>query len=169
MQIESMKNAESGGFFMHSRDGLKAPFMSEEFLAMTGFCIKKAEELGMEAWTYDEFGRPGGFADGKAPALGYDHQQKSLRFTMIESPDRLAERLLGVYRKTGTRFTKVHKAESADTAASAHVNKNYIDALNKDAITAFIGFTHEKYADRYTEKHARVNSGIFFIYCIPAV
>ncbi|MBP5467158.1 MAG: hypothetical protein J6Y43_06330 [Clostridia bacterium] len=64
-QIEWMKEMNIGGFFMHARAGLKTPYLSEEWFDRIRFCARKAKELGMQAWAYDENGWPSGFVGGK--------------------------------------------------------------------------------------------------------
>ena len=53
-QIESMKKAGIGGFFMHPRSGLKTPFMREKFMECVDACIEKARQLDMKPNLYDE-------------------------------------------------------------------------------------------------------------------
>ena len=79
-QIIKMKENGIDGFFMHARGGLKTEYMGDEWFEMIEACLDKADELGMQAWAYDENGWPSGFADGLVPALGLEHQQKSLKF-----------------------------------------------------------------------------------------
>lgn len=53
-----------GGFFMHSRPGILTQFLSEEWFAAIAACVEEAESSGMEAWLYDEWSFPSGFAGG---------------------------------------------------------------------------------------------------------
>src|SRR5690606_33152515 len=53
-----------GGFFMHSRPGIMTPFLSEEWFAAVKACIEEARASGMQAWFYDEWSFPSGFAGG---------------------------------------------------------------------------------------------------------
>jgi hypothetical protein len=53
-----------GGFFMHSREGLETEYLSDEWFELINACISTANELGMEAWLYDEDRWPSGFAGG---------------------------------------------------------------------------------------------------------
>jgi hypothetical protein len=63
-QIEDMHRAGMGGFFMHSRYGLKTPYLSDEWFACISACVEKARELGMKAYLYDEDRWPSGPAGG---------------------------------------------------------------------------------------------------------
>lgn len=64
-QIEDMKSAGMGGFIIHARTGLKEEYLGEKWFSCIGACLKKAKELDMEAWIYDENGWPSGFVGGK--------------------------------------------------------------------------------------------------------
>ncbi len=64
-QIEEMHAAGIGGFIMHARTGLKEEYLGEKWFSCISACLKKAKELGMEAWVYDENGWPSGFVGGK--------------------------------------------------------------------------------------------------------
>ncbi|OHB55769.1 MAG: hypothetical protein A2Y07_10600 [Planctomycetes bacterium GWF2_50_10] len=63
-QIESMHAAGMGGFFMHSRYGLKTEYLGSEWFSAIEACIEKARELGMKAYLYDEDRWPSGDAGG---------------------------------------------------------------------------------------------------------
>ena len=64
-QIEWMNENGVGGFFMHARGGLKTEYLGEKWFSCIKACCEKAEELGMEAYAYDENGWPSGFVGGK--------------------------------------------------------------------------------------------------------
>ena len=160
-QIDAMKQAGAGGFFMHCRAGLKTPYLSDEFFDRVRFCVDKSVESGLSAWAYDEFGWPSGFADGKVPSMGYDYQQKSLRFTTYETGMTLPERLLGVYRPEGDGYRRVETPAPGDRLVSVDVNLYYIDPLNRASTAAFIRFTHEEYAKRFGEKFGKELKGFF--------
>ena len=160
-QIDAMEAAGAGGFFMHSRGGLKTPYLSDTFFDRSAFCVDKAEKLGLSAWAYDEFGWPSGFADGRVPALGYDYQQKSLHFSRYADGDTLPQRLLGCYRETAGRWARVEQPRKGDMLVSVDVNLYYIDPLNREAAAAFIRFTHEEYAKRFGDKLGNQLQGFF--------
>lgn len=63
-QIDEMKDKGMGGFFIHSREGLETPYLSEEWMDDVGHSIDKAEQEGMEVWIYDEDKWPSGCAGG---------------------------------------------------------------------------------------------------------
>ncbi len=64
-QLEKMKEQGIGGAVLHSRHGLNTPYLSEEWFKALETCIKKAKELGMVLWLYDEENWPSGPAGGR--------------------------------------------------------------------------------------------------------
>lgn len=62
--IESMHAAGMGGGFMHSRNGLKTAYLSDEWFQCVSACIENARELGMKAYLYDEDRWPSGTVGG---------------------------------------------------------------------------------------------------------
>lgn len=50
---------------MHARGGLKTEYLGEKWFRCVEACCKRAQELGMEAYAYDENGWPSGFVGGK--------------------------------------------------------------------------------------------------------
>ncbi len=53
-QVRSMYEAGMGGFYMHSRSGLKTEYMGEDWMACIQACVEEARRLGMKANLYDE-------------------------------------------------------------------------------------------------------------------
>ena len=53
-QIRNMKKMGMGGFFMHSRVGLKTPYLGSEWFDCVRACIDEAAKIGVKAWLYDE-------------------------------------------------------------------------------------------------------------------
>ncbi|MCM8788266.1 MAG: hypothetical protein NC907_00575 [Candidatus Omnitrophica bacterium] len=64
-QIRQIKEKGLRGFFMHPRPGLLNPYMSVDFREKIKLMVKEAENLGIEAWLYDEDPYPSGAAGGK--------------------------------------------------------------------------------------------------------
>jgi len=63
-QIHVMKEMGMGGFFMHSRTGLRTEYLGDEWFELINACLDEADQLGMEAWLYDEDRWPSGLAGG---------------------------------------------------------------------------------------------------------
>ena len=65
-QIDVLHEMGFGGFFMHSRTGLQTEYLGEDWFRLTDACIKRAQELGMEPWIYDEDRWPSGCASRRS-------------------------------------------------------------------------------------------------------
>ncbi len=65
-QIGEMADKGVRGFFIHSRQGLKRPYLSESFFKMVQVAVEAAEERGMIAHLYDEYPYPSGVVGGEA-------------------------------------------------------------------------------------------------------
>ena len=63
-QIEVFNEMGMGGFHIHSRIGLNTPYLSAEFMDHVKKCNRKAKELNMLTWLYDEDKWPSGFGGG---------------------------------------------------------------------------------------------------------
>ncbi|MEC9490081.1 MAG: glycosyl hydrolase [Halanaerobiales bacterium] len=64
-QIKEMAARGIKGFYIHSRQGLKQPYMSESFLEMVDLAVEEAEKQGLVANLYDEYPYPSGIAGGE--------------------------------------------------------------------------------------------------------
>ena len=64
-QLKEMSLQGVKGFFIHPRQGLKQPYLSESYFRMVDVAIKEAEKLGLEVNLYDEFPYPSGAAGGE--------------------------------------------------------------------------------------------------------
>ncbi len=159
-QIEEMKKSGINGFFMHARGGLTTEYMGEKWFDAINACIKKAKELGMEAWAYDENGWPSGFASGAVPSKSVDFQQKNIVVGYYK-PDMEIKNIIGIYKKTEKGFVKTDKPEENDLVLSYSINPYYTDVINKDAIAYFLKTTHEKYYEKFGEEFGKGLKGFF--------
>ena len=55
-QIDEMKKVGIGGFIIHARTGLRTEYLGEKWFSCVDACLKRAKELQMNAWIYDENG-----------------------------------------------------------------------------------------------------------------
>jgi len=78
--VRDCADAGVDGIFLHPREGLLTPYLSEAWFEAIGACIDEAKQRGIQAWIYDEFPYPSGVAGGK----------------VVESDARFAERHLRV-------------------------------------------------------------------------
>lgn len=138
-QIEWMHDNGVGGFFMHARGGLTTPYLGDKWFKCVNACLKKAKELDMEAYAYDENGWPSGFAGGK----------------LLENPsnsDYSVSYKYGKYDQEAVASflmdeTSIKRVNSGDNVLNIylHRSKSTVDILNPDVVDQFIALTHEQY------------------------
>ena len=158
-QIEDMKSAGIGGFIMHARTGLTDEYLGEKWFSCVAACLKKAKELGMEAWVYDENGWPSGFVGGKL-LENEDFRARYLEYSVGEY-DASA---FASYIKTENGFSRTE----AKVAGVAEYHNVYLrispantDILKPEVVDAFIAETHEKYYARFKESFGKELAGFF--------
>ena len=158
-QIEEMKSAGIGGFIMHARTGLKEEYLGEKWFSCIGACLKKAKELGMEAWIYDENGWPSGFVGGKL----LENEEFRARF-LEYSAGEYDPAAFAVFVRQGNGFARV---ESVRPGVSEYhnvylrVSPANTDILNPAVTDAFIAETHEKYYERFKGSFGKELAGFF--------
>ena len=173
-QIDVLKEMGMGGFFMHSRTGLATEYLGEEWFELVNLCADRAEELGLEAWLYDEDRWPSGLAGGlvsKHP----EFRQKAILLDLSDRSDssdilgRWTADLDGAVCKNLEPFTGVVPAGKklltfrvVEQGTSGFYNGfTYIDTMNRDATEAFLKSTHEKYAAKCGDRLGKSIKGIF--------
>ena len=158
-QIEDMQAAGMGGFIIHARTGLKEEYLGDHWFACVEACLRKARQLHMRVWIYDENGWPSGFAGGKLL------QTEAFRARYLEYEtgdfDRTA---FANFVSTKDGFRRVNKR--VDGAAVYHkirlcVSPANTDILNPAVVDAFIKETHERYFARFASSFGRELVGFF--------
>ena len=82
-QVRQMKEAGTGGFFIHSRDGLETEYMGPEWMDCVKAVVREAKRLGLYAWLYDEDRFPSGTAGGAVTACGDAFRCKGLTMEVM--------------------------------------------------------------------------------------
>ena len=159
-QIEDMKEAGIGGFIMHARTGLSIEYLGEKWFSCVEACLKKAHELGMQAWVYDENGWPSGFVGGKL-LQNPEYLARFLTYKVCESFDSEA---FCVYQKTNSGYQRI--TEPTVGLSEYHcvylgVSPANTDILNPRVVDAFLKETHEQYYRRFPESFGRELAGFF--------
>ncbi len=67
-QLHSFKENGIHQVFIHPRPGLINEYLSKEWFELCTYAVKKAKQLNMKIWLYDENSFPSGFAGGHVPA-----------------------------------------------------------------------------------------------------
>jgi hypothetical protein len=178
-QLEKMHEQHIGGVFVHPRPGMITEYMSDEYYEMVDYALKKAEELGMYLWLYDENSFPSGFAGGHVQAeMPESYKQgKGLRMRQtkcIEPSD------------TGWIYLAVERQESGFKDITASLEQNigkpgdfflfrktanepsdgtggfpYPDLLVPGVTEKFISLTMEGYEKKFGKEFGKRIPGIF--------
>jgi len=144
-QINWMYESGIGGFFMHARGGLTTPYLGDKWFSCVDACLKRAKELGMQAYAYDENGWPSGFAGMKLLELEEDR-------------DCYLEYKIGEYDPNSFVSYDISNEKIERTTSGKNVLNIYCksspstaDILNKKTVRKFLDLTHEQYkkADKY--------------------
>ena len=80
-QIDMLQRMGLGGFHMHVRTGMDAPYLDKTFMGHIRYCVQRAKEKGMLAWLYDEDRWPSGAAGGIVTANHPEYAMQYLLFT----------------------------------------------------------------------------------------
>lgn len=168
-QIRVMKEMGFGGFFMHSRTGLKTEYLGEEWFELVRACTKEAQKLDMEPWTYDEDRWPSGCAGGLA-TKEERFRRKYLTLYLTKEPIEM-EHIVAVFvGKVAEEFIlngyrKISKEEASTIALaedesfltfawrtmreqSVFNGTADLDRLNEAATREFLKITHEQYREK---------------------
>ena len=158
-QIDWMKKAGFGGYFMHARGGLTTEYLGEKWFECIKACIEKGAKEGMQSWAYDENGWPSGFAGGKL----LSDPENCDRFITYGKGKYDADSLVS-YRIDGEKFERVFgKAESDGEYLNLyeHISNSTADILNEEVVDKFISETHEKYKARFGNDFGGKLKGFF--------
>jgi len=178
-QIRSMHGAGMGGFFMHSRYGLKTPYLSEEWFECIRACIDQARELDMKAYLYDEDRWPSGSAGGlitrdneefrlhilavaEGPPAGDDAHVEGLFAVELDQAGRIEsyEHLEHGHPAGDGRKLLTFEVRTAETTGWYN-DGTYLDTMNPEAVEEFIHITHQAYADRFGKDFGPLVPAIF--------
>lgn len=181
-QIDCMKEMGFGGFFMHSRTGLKTEYLGEEWFRLIRRCAEYGAALGMEAWLYDEDRWPSGTCGGTVTfdrsrrlrfISEYDSDEEALACEDVEGilaryalrfdgDGRLAEALpVGSGEEVPAGYRYAVYAEELMQCGDFYNGAAYLDTMNGSAVEAFLRSTHERYAQECGDMLGKQIKGIF--------
>ena len=163
-QIDLMKQGGWGGFFMHARVGLKTRYLGRKWFTCIRACIKKAHQIGMVPYLYDEDCWPSGYAGGRVPLASPKYRSKSL--ICVENARSLpatATELKAFDLNCGPNADSKNYIESENgavriccmTAPMGNTGLKgycYVDFLRKESIKKFLATTHEMYRKQLDKK-----------------
>lgn len=178
LQIRQMKEMGFGGFFMHSRFGLKTEYLGERWFACVKECIAEAARLELSPFLYDEDRWPSGYAGGKLTALHPEYAQCGIDYEFC-SPEKSvpesdiacfacswrAKPVVGWRRvEPGAKLTDQERFcrffEVPAPVSESLNGGSYIDTFNPAAVQAFLQLVHARYWEELGEERALV-PGIF--------
>ena len=99
--------------FVHPRPGLMTPYLSEDWFRLWKVALREAERLDMNMWIYDENSYPSGFAGGFVPEAMPESRGKGLELREQESPIKLDENCVAVFRPVQDGYENVTKQAKA--------------------------------------------------------
>lgn len=151
---------------------LSPDYLSNEFFELCAYAIKKAEQLDMRCWIYDEGGWPSGSACGK---IIKDHPEfareilkfKEIHFSSGETYKKSSSDILaGFINKSkmieeGYIFTVDSIVTEYFTTKEICCDTDYPDLLNKSATEYFIETTHEKYSEVIKNSLGKTITAVF--------
>jgi hypothetical protein len=145
-QLHRFKEGGFGGTFLHSRIGLLTEYLSETWFNVMAAGVKSSQQLGIDAWFYDEDKWPSGFAGGIVPLKDPAFQARSLVRVKKDQPVRTPDTVL---------------FEDASFKYVCHVNPlgdawfngtSWVDLMNPDMVKAFIDCSYAPYAQKFGGK-----------------
>lgn len=78
-QIRQMAEQGVKGFYIHSRQGLDQPYLSQSFFEMVDAAVEEAQAHGMTVQLYDEYPYPSGVAGGEVVLGSPEYHATELR------------------------------------------------------------------------------------------
>ncbi len=177
-QLKALKEQGIGGVFIHPRYGLITEYLSREWFESVLYATKRARELGMEVWLYDENSYPSGFAGGHVPASMPESYQLGQglilerRDTLSTFPDPECPVILA--RREGTFRVVEKEAEVRASTGPYYVfrkvshprNKwyagfSYVDLILPGVTEKFIEVTMTGYEKAVGSQFGRTVRGVF--------
>ena len=138
-QIDWMHDNGIGGFFMHARGGLTTPYLGEKWFKCVEACLKRAKELNMEAYAYDENGWPSGFAGGKL----LEDEENSDQYLSYKIGEYDPKAFVS-YDLSTDKLIRTNKGNN-NLNVYLHISNSTADICNKEVVKKFINITHEEY------------------------
>jgi hypothetical protein len=193
-QAKVFKSMGMGGYFMHSRTGLKTEYLGDTWFECINACADVGQALGMESWLYDEDRWPSGSAGGLA-TKETRFQMKYLRLRIFSAgnetivwPDEahfvaafsaeVDDLELGNYEPIGDdaavkpgRSLLIFSWEPM-REHSFYNGQTYLDTMCAEATENFLQVTHDAYKKACGDRLGRSIKGIFtdephrgFVFC----
>jgi hypothetical protein len=154
-QLQQFAEGGFGGAYLHSRTGLMTEYLGEAWWNAIQAACEQCEELGIEAWFYDEEKWPSGFAGGIVPNLSSDYHARSLirlvKGTVLPpNCEWLQEDDSYIY------------VSCKDALGNAWYNGTcWVDLMNPEMVKSFIDCSYAPYTQKYSTFLGHTAKGIF--------
>jgi hypothetical protein len=177
--LQAFKDQGIRGFFIHPRYGLITEYLSPRWFDLIAYTVKRARELGMQAWLYDENSFPSGFAGGhvneQMPASWNEGQGLHPVFQTRLQPDAQKRYAAILYRSTNDWFDITARAaesigkpgyytlyEITSYPRSAwNGGWSYVDLIHPGVTEKFLDVTMSGYERAIGPSFGRTVPGIF--------
>ncbi len=145
-QLRAFKEGGFGGTFLHSRIGLLTEYLSDRWFEMMAAGVKSSQELGLDAWFYDEDKWPSGFAGGLVPLKDQAFQARSLVRVKKDQPVAAPDTVL--VEDAAYKYV-CHVFPMGDPWFNGTA---WVDLMNPDMVKAFIACSYVPYVQKFGGK-----------------
>lgn len=170
-QLSIIKTMGFGGFFIHSRTGLKTEYLSDTWFELVEEVCHHAKTLDLEVWLYDEDRWPSGTAGGEV-TKEKSYQMKFISLYYNDPKDlmiiqRFAYKNVDDYEKVNSidevkdGYTYLVFAIEYMQSSTFYNGYTYLDTMNQEAVSAFFNSTLEKYKKHVGQFFGHTIKGIF--------
>ena len=184
-QIDALRDMGFGGYFMHSRVGLETEYLGDEWFDLINACADYGYAQGLESYLYDEDRWPSGIAGGLV-TKNPEYRQRFLTVKLFQASEFkwehnfIAVFALDLFPQPGTngygytksvRLNPYSQLSGEETVAAFYVKQapsdpfcngyTYVDAMNPEAIGAFLKCTHDKYVEKCGDRIGTKIKAIF--------
>ena len=177
-QLRSFYAAGMGGAFIHSRSGLKTPYMEDKWFSCVHAAVDTAVASGKKVYLYDEDRYSSGFAGGDICRQNPEFRLRHLTVATEPDPEGETIAVFAVSRSNPQRITAYRRVEPCERLSEGeqllwfqvcdfvrnplwHNDSAPVDLCNAEAVDAFIAHTYERYAQECGEYFGDTIPAIF--------
>ncbi len=163
-QIKEMDEQGMGGFFIHSREGLETPYLSDEWMDLVSIAVDEGKKRNMDVWIYDDDKWPSGSGGGLVSTLN-EKEYAAKAITLEVSSEKtikkegLIEDYLIQYKDGSESYIAIYQETS--NKSDWYNQRRATDMLNKKAVAEFIRQTHERYKKALGQDFSKKIKGFF--------
>jgi len=173
-QLQSYRDIGIMQLIIHPRPGLVTPYLSAEWFELVSYATKKAKNLGMKIWLYDENSYPSGFAGGNVPAQMPEARASMIQRIETKLPDTIKLKVICKLQKSRDKYILIDSVNHAkpdlpysvfiEFPASPSVwfgGFTYVDIMQKKITQKFLDLTIGGYQKVLAGEFGNTISGIF--------